>query len=69
MQREIDELKQRFENEKNGLSQSQNELRDMYEKRIAEIKAHHTEEMRKTRDEQEKRLKEEREKSESEIRE
>jgi hypothetical protein len=51
-------LKARFEAEKSGLSQSANELRDMYEKKIAEIKASHLDDMKRLREEHERRLKE-----------
>lgn len=68
LQREIEDLLKRFENEKNGLSQTQNELRDMYEKRIADIKNTHSEEMRKLRDDYEKRIRELQERAESDLR-
>ena len=53
--------------EKSGLSQSTNELRDMYEKRIAEIKAVHQDELKRLREDFEKRIREMQERNDSDI--
>jgi uncharacterized short protein YbdD (DUF466 family) len=46
-----------MEKERRGLSQSADELRDQYEKKIAEMKDRHADEIRKIREEYDKRIK------------
>ena len=58
LEREIQELKDRFEREKSGLSASADELRKEYEKKIADIKKSHEDEIKRLKDEYERRLRE-----------
>jgi DNA anti-recombination protein RmuC len=58
LEKEIQELKDRFEREKSGLSASADELRKEYEKKIADIKKGHEDEIKRIKDEYERRLKE-----------
>jgi len=58
LEQEIQELKDRFEREKSGLSASADELRKEYEKKIADIKKSHEDEIKRLKDEYERRLRE-----------
>ncbi len=58
LEKEIAELKDRFERERTGLSQGAQELRDQYEKKISELKKAHADELQRLKDEYERRLRE-----------
>jgi septation ring formation regulator EzrA len=50
LQEEIAELKKRFEAEKSGLSASADELRELYEKKLTDLKSLHAEELKRLRE-------------------
>ena len=57
-----------MENERKGLSQSADQLREQYEKKIAEMKERHADEIRKIREEYERRIKDDSSRHQTEMR-